>query len=229
LSLFDLIAGALIVISALVGYQRGAVREVVGLCAFALSALATLALLPITTKIAGKVFHPHWVAMVAAVVVGFAVVYLAIMLLSRWVSSGLSRQTLLGGLNQAVGLCVGAARALVLLGLFALVFDRAIPEGLQPPWVTGAFFYPLAGESGRVMARLAPAGLGAIGHPGVLLNGEHSPDTTRPDTTRPDTTQTDQTGASATTSPPKPRTRHRGAGYDQNSRTEIDDLVERTR
>jgi len=218
LSLFDLIAGALIAVTALVGYQRGGVREIVGLFAFSLAVIVALQLLPYTTPAMVVFFHPRWVAVVAAIALGFAVAYVGVLLVSRWLSALLSRQPLLGGLNQVIGLVVGAVRAFVILGLFALVYDRAVPDRVKPHWVTGAFFYPLASASGRIIARLAPTDLGAFGRPNALLNGEDSPDTTR----------SDQTGAPATT-PPTPQKRHRGAGYDRNSRNQIDDLVERTR
>jgi membrane protein required for colicin V production len=223
LSLFDLIAGALIAVSALAGYRRGAVREVIGFFAFGLAVYVTLSLLPMTSAFAAVFFHPHWVAVASAVVAGFALVYLCVLILSRWVTWGLSQRPVLGGLNQALGLGVGGFRAIFLLGLFALLFDRATPDPLKPEWVTGAFFYPLASESGQLIGRLAPAGLRAIGRPSALLNGEHGPDRTHPDRLA------DQPGASATTPPRSTRKRHHGVGYDQNSRTQIDDLVERTR
>jgi membrane protein required for colicin V production len=196
------------------------VRELVGFFAFSLAAFAALALLPVTAKLSAAVFHPHWMAVVAAAIIGFAVVYFGLTLIARWLTAQLHQQALLGSVNRVGGLAVGAVRALIILGLFALVFDRATPSALKPDWITSAFFYPLASSSGRIIAKLAPTGLRAFGHPGALLNGDDSPDTT----------ETNQTGA-VSASPPPPRTprRHRGRGYDQRSRDQLDSLVERTR
>ncbi len=220
LSLFDLIAGALIAVSALMGYQRGAVRELVGLFAFALSAIIALAVLPVTAHLAAGAFHPHWVAVAAALIVGFAVVYFGLTFVARWITAQLHQQALLGGVNRVAGLAMGAVRALILLGLFALVFERVTPGPLKPEWITSAFFYPLASSSGRLIAKIAPTGLRAFGHSGALLNGDDSPDTT----------ETNKTGAaSAPPAPPQSPRRHRGRGYDQRSRDQLDSLVERTR
>ncbi len=220
MNLFDLIAGALIAVSALMGYQRGAVRELVGLVAFTVSALVALALLPVSSRLAGAVFHPHWVAIVAAAVISFCVLFFALTFVARWLTQQLHQTAILGGINRVGGLAVGAGRALIVLGLFALVFDRATPGPLKPEWITSAFFYPLASSSGQLIAEAAPTGLRAFGHPGALLNGDDSPDTTEPN----------QTGAAyATPDPPHPVRHHRARGYDQRSRDQLDSLVERTR
>jgi len=220
LSLFDLIAGALIAVSALMGYHRGAVRELVGLFAFTLSAILALTFLPATSRVTASLFHPHWMAVAAAAILGFVVVYFALTLLARWLTAQIDRQALIGGLNRIAGLFVGTARALILLGLFALVFDRATPAALKPEWITSAFFYPLASSSGQLIAKLAPTDLRAFGHPGALLNGDDSPDTR----------ETNPSGAASASPTPPPTVRHhRTRGYDQRSRDQLDSLVERTR
>jgi membrane protein required for colicin V production len=221
--MFDLIAMAVIAISALMGFQRGAVRELVGLFAFGVSAVACLALLPITSKLAAPIFHPHLFALVAAVITGFAVVYLGLKFIGHWIATQLHQQAILGGADRALGLGIGAVRALILLGLFALVFDRATPEGMKPPWITSAFLYPLASASGRALGAFAPTGLRLLGHPTGLLNGGETPDTD----------QINETGAAPVRPPAPPPTAHpaprKGKGYDQRSRDQLDKLVERTR
>jgi membrane protein required for colicin V production len=220
--LFDLIAAAVIAISALMGFQRGAVREVVGLFAFGLSAFATLIALPFTSKLASHIFHPPLIALIAAVVVGFAVVYLGLKFVGHWIASQLHQQAILGGADRALGLGIGAVRALVLIGLFALVFDRATPAEMKPAWVTDAFLYPLASASGRTLGALAPTGLRVLGNPAALLNrGEH------PDT-EPKETGAQPVRPSKASAPSRPAP-HKGKGYDKRSRDQLDTLVERSR
>jgi membrane protein required for colicin V production len=221
--MFDLIAMVVIAVSALFGFQRGAVREIVGLFAFGVSAVACLALFPLTSRIAGAIFHPHLLAVGVAIVAGFAVVYLGLKLLGHWIATQLHQQAILGGADRALGLGIGAARALVLLGLFALVFDRATPAEMKPGWITNAFLYPLASASGRALGAMAPSGLRMLGHPAGLLNGVETPDTE----------QSKETGAEpAEPASPPPATKpspRKGKGYDKSSRDQLDKLVERTR
>lgn len=221
MSPFDLIVAAVIAVSALMGYQRGAVREIVGLVAFGVSALAALALLPVTVGIAGTVFHPHILAVGIAVVVGFAVVYLGLKLIGHLLATSMHKQALLGGADRSLGLFIGAVRALVLIGLFTLVFDRATPEGLKPPWITEAFFYPLGQVSGRAIAAIAPMGMKVLASPRRLLNDPNAPNDGA------------ATGASETPLPVPTRTvrtpPHKGGGYNRSSRDSVDRLVERTR
>ncbi len=230
MTLFDLIALLVIAVSALLGFQRGAIREFVGLFAFGVSAAAALLLLPITSSFTAEFFHQHLVAVAVAVVAGFAVVYILFKWIGLWIAHQVRQQSVLGGADRALGLGIGALRALILLGLFALVFDRATPAALKPGWITGAFTYPLASASGRALGALAPAALRVLGHPSALLNGKKGPDTQSPDTQ-----PTDESGPAATVpprpTPPRPHApRHdRGKGYDQRSRDQLNTLLERTR
>lgn len=217
MSPYDLVAAAVIAVSALMGYQRGAVREVVGLVAFGVSAIAALALLPISVRIAGAVFHPHMLAVAAAVVVGFAVVYLGLKLLGHAIATSMHKQALLGGADRSLGLFIGAVRALVLIGLFSLVFDRATPETLKPRWVTDAFLYPLGQASARAIAALAPVGMKMLTSPRSLPDAQNTPND-------------EPSAASADIPPPAPKpSARKGKGYDKSSRERLDRLVERTR
>lgn len=220
MSLFDLIAAALIAVSALIGFQRGAVKELVGLLAFTVSAIAALAVLPITSAMAETAFHPHLIAVAVAVVAGFAVVYVAFKLLGNLVSAHLHDQAFLGGVNRSLGLLIGGARALILLGLFALVFDRATPAALKPASITGAFLYPLASASGRLIGAFAPKSIGAVGSMLGRQPGEGAQNSTAAD--EADTTPKPQPARS-------PRPAHRGKGYDQRTRDQVDRLVEGAR
>ena len=221
MSAFDLVAAVVIAVSALMGYQRGAVREIVGLVAFAVSAIATIAFLPFSVRFAGSMFHPRFLAVAVAVIVGFAVVYIALKLIGNLLATSIHKQALLGGADRSLGLGIGAVRALILIGLFTLVFDRATPAELKPRWITSAFLYPLAQASGRMIAAVAPMGQKMLGSPAALLKG--------PDT--PNETGASETPAPAAVPQPSPArpAPHRGRGYDQKSREQLDKLLERNR
>ena len=68
------------------------------------------------------------------------------------------RETPLSPLDRLLGLGFGLVRALVLLGVFSLVFRAAVPEPEMPPWVKEARLYPLTVLSADALQALAPRG-----------------------------------------------------------------------
>jgi membrane protein required for colicin V production len=222
-TLFDLIVLATIAISALLGYQRGAIRELVALFAFGIATAGTLFMLPFTSPFFTELLRQHLLGAIAAIVVGFAITYIAFRFLGGQLANNVHQTRLFGGADRVVGFALGVVRALVLIGLFALVFDRATPQNLKPDWITGAFTYPLASLSGRILGKVAPAGLRILGHPSALLKGDKQPDTD--DTGRPDDAPAER---QSTRHDASPLHKGRGKGYDQRSREQLNQLLERT-
>jgi membrane protein required for colicin V production len=157
-NLFDLVAGLTLVISALIGFSRGAVLEVVTLFAFTAAATLSVYLLPFTTPIALKSVHPAWAANAAAAAVSFLIAYIGLRLLGSSLSKAIRSQATLGSLDRSVGLAFGVVRALVVLGVVYLVFSTT-PLGRPPELMTSARLYPLARGSGLTLASLAPGGI----------------------------------------------------------------------
>ncbi len=159
---FDLVALLIVSVSALIGFSRGAVREVITVFAFTVAALLALYALPVTAPLARRLVHPPWLGAAAAVVVVFICAYVALRVLGSAITSQLEGSAL-GGANRLAGAGFGALRALVLVGAFALVFNAVTPRGLQPAWITGGFTWPVARGSGLALAAFAPAGLSVAG------------------------------------------------------------------
>ncbi len=244
MTLFDLIAIAVIGVSALIGFSRGAVRELVGLFAFVVSAAGALFLLPWTGALARQLASGALASTALAVLGGFALVYLVFKMLGHVLASRIHQQPLLGGADRSLGLGVGAARALFMLGLFALVFDHATPESMRPRWVTEAFLYPLADASGRMLGHFAPSGLQAAGQFGPLLKsvvgdpGEAAPPSEAAAGQTPTlenplaTNHLVISAASAQKDAVTPRAapeRAKGRGYTKQTRESLDAIVEKTR
>jgi membrane protein required for colicin V production len=156
-NLFDLVAGSILVISALIGFSRGAVLEVVTLFAFTVAATLSVYLLPFTTPIALKSVHPAWAANAVAAAASFLVAYIGLRVLGAGLSRAIRAQRTLGSLDRTVGLAFGVVRALVVLGVVYLVFSST-PFG-PPGLMTRARLYPLARGSGVALATLAPGGI----------------------------------------------------------------------
>jgi len=167
---FDLVAGLILLVSALLGLSRGGVQEMVTLVAFTLSAMTGVFLLPISAPVAHALVHTGWLSKVVAVVVVFLIAYVAMRIAGAALSSALHRQAALGALDRTVGFGLGLARGLVAIGLFCLVFSAVTPRWLQPHWIIGGPVYGLGQTSGRVLASLAPQGLKAVGGFGRVLS-----------------------------------------------------------
>ncbi|CAN7228505.1 CvpA family protein [Phenylobacterium sp. LjRoot225] len=199
---FDYIVLALLLLSGLVGFSRGAAREIVAVAALLGGAAAAVFGLRPAAPIADRLIHPHWLAVAATLIVVFVAVYVVV----RLVGAGLVRRVhgtnVLGALDRTVGLLIGLVRGLVVLGALYLMFIAATPADLQPKWITGARTWPLAANMGRLLQTLVPKGLDVAGR-------------LKPAFER------------AVREPP--RDRSTTEGYDARQRGEVDDLVEKSR
>jgi membrane protein required for colicin V production len=176
LTLFDIVAGLLVLASAMIGFSRGGVREVVTLVSFALAAMAAVFLLPISHPLAHALVKPAWASKVAAVLVVFVVAYIALRIFGASISAALHKQATLGALDRTMGFILGAGRGLVALGLFCLVLG-AMPRFLQPNWIVGGPLYGVGRASGALIASIAPSGLKAVGGFGRIMTDRVSADT----------------------------------------------------
>jgi membrane protein required for colicin V production len=163
LTQFDLIVLGLLLLSAVVGFARGALREIVAMVALIVGALAAIAALPMTSPIAHKFTHSTWLAAVAALIVVFCLVYMIVRLLGAGLAHGVHRTDFMGLLDRTAGLVIGVVRGLAALGVLYLMFNAATPEELRPHWITGAMTWPLAQASGQTLADLTPRGLDMAG------------------------------------------------------------------
>ena len=173
------------------------------------AAAAVFGLKP-ASHVAARFLHPHWFAVVAAVAIVFGLVYLALRLVGASLARRIHKTDVLGALDRTVGLLFGLVRGLVVLGALFLMFTAATPADLQPRWLTGARTWPLASDMGRLLRALAPKGLNAAGRLKPTLAhvwGAHA------------------VGAHVTGA----RDRTATEGYDARNRSEVDDLVEKSR
>lgn len=160
---FDLIALAILAVSGLIGFARGALRELTTVIAFVLAVAIALLSLRVTGPFARHWLHPAWAGNVAALLAGFLVSYIAI----RIVGAGLTRSVrevgVLGGLDRVAGLGIGLIRGFVILGVFQMVFTAATPKERMPQWISNAALYPAAADSAKALKALEPGGLAVAG------------------------------------------------------------------
>jgi membrane protein required for colicin V production len=157
MTFFDILAGLTLAISALIGLARGATRELTAVAAVILAAVAAVVGARFAYPLVQHFIATAWLARVAAIVGIFAVVYV----LARFVGGALSqgvRATPLSGVDRVLGLGIGLARGLVLIGLLVLVIEAAAPAQRRPGWLEQARLYPLADAAGALLRQAAPKG-----------------------------------------------------------------------
>lgn len=206
MTLFDLIAVLILGISALVGFSRGATREMMTVIAFILAVLISVFALRFSGPVFRHAVHPDWLGNALAIIVVFIAAYIVVRLIGSALTRGIHSTETLGSADRVIGVGFGLVRGLVLLGVFYLVFNAATPPERVPRWISGAALYPLAGASAQVMTALAPQGSAVAGKVAPALEkavraGAHD----------------------------RPPSSGKGKGYDADSRESVDALVEKTR
>lgn len=210
LTLFDIIALIVLGVSVLTGMMRGATREVTTVVAFVAAAFISLFALRFTGPMALKAVHPSWAANGVAVVVVFIGAYVLLRILGAGLTRSVQNTQALGGLDRLVGGGFGVIRALVLLGIFDLVFSAATPTDRMPSWITKAALYPIARGSGAMLRGIAPKGFAVAGY------------------LTPSVKKAIQAGA-ADHPASSEGGQNGGMGYDAAARKGLDDVVERSR
>jgi membrane protein required for colicin V production len=203
---FDVIVLAGLLLSAGFGFWQGATREMVGVIALVVAVVAAAYGLRFTGPPARHLIHPDWAGTVVAVVMTFILVYAGLRLVGAGLARSIKQTQVLGMLDRTIGLGFGLVRALVFLGLFNLAFTAATPPSLTPGWLTGSTFYPLSQTSGEILRRLAPKGMDMAGKLAPALTGAVRDGSAKPS-----------------------RDLGGDRGYDARERSQVDDLVEKSR
>lgn len=163
LTQFDLIVLALLLISAAFGYGRGAVSEIAALTALLAAAAIAILTLPLSAPPMHTAVHSEWLATAAALILVFAVVYLVLRLMFGAAARQIQETRFLGVLDRSLGLLIGLARGLLVLGALNLAFNAATPEELRPQWIVSSKTWPLSQNMGHLLKAMAPKGLDIAG------------------------------------------------------------------
>ena len=227
MTLFDVIAAIVLLVSALIGFSRGAVREMINVAAFLLATLGAAYLLRFTGPPARAMVHPTWAATAVALVVTFLIIFIVLKFLAGMAVARLHTQPVLGAADRAIGVGFGLLRALVFLGLFYLVFNAATPREWTPAWISQAKLYPLARASAGVIQSVAPKGMKAAGRYGPVFQNvvkdSFSNEEDAGSDVAPEARRRDETSA-------RPSNKlHNTQSYGKSQRDDIDALVERSR
>ncbi|HEV7228098.1 CvpA family protein [Brevundimonas sp.] len=162
---YDVFVLLVLLASAGAGGVRGATRELITLLSFVLAAFVTLIALPLTAPIGRGLVDPDWAGVIFAALVGFLIVYFGIRIFGSALSKRAQAHPHLGGVDRTLGVVVGAARGLVLVGALHLVIVAAMPGERTPDWLGRAATWPLSAGAARAIQIVLPgigAGLDAV-------------------------------------------------------------------
>jgi membrane protein required for colicin V production len=118
----------------------------------------------------------------------------------------LQQAEFMGVLDRSLGLALGLGRGLIVLGALNLMFNAATPQDLRPHWIVGSTTWPLAQNMGKALTALAPRGMDIAGRLKPAFDRAWRG-------ARHDAVDD----------------RLKSEGYDARQRSEIEDLVERSR
>jgi membrane protein required for colicin V production len=210
LTLFDIIALLILSVSTLVGFVRGALREVTTVVAFVIGVAVAIFTLPFTGPVARAAVHPSWAANAVAVLIVFLAVYILVRVVASAVTRGVHSTQALGTVDRVIGSGFGLIRGLVVLGLFNLAINLVPPPSGVPAWVGAAKLYPLSLDCARTLLALAPKG--------SALAGRLTPAITNA-----------VTGGSSTPATSSAIGQSQDNGYSHAARKGLDDAVEKSR
>jgi membrane protein required for colicin V production len=154
---FDFVVLSVLALSALIGFVRGATREVVTVTAFVLAVVAAVFLLRFTAPATRHFIHTLWLARVAALLAMFIITYIVLRLLGGSLIRGV-RAGALSSLDRGLGAALGLARGVVVVGVLVLLIGAATPPERLPGWYRHARTYPLASAAGAMLRAFAPQG-----------------------------------------------------------------------
>lgn len=161
--MFDLIVLVVLIVSGLIGWARGATREILTVLAFLLAAMIAVGTLGLSGAVARHTVHPEWLANGVALIVVFIIAYVALRIAGGILAQKVKTHEHLGVVDRSVGVGFGVVRALVLLGAFNIVLNLATPSDRMPHWISGAVLYPLTNVCAKVLKAFAPQGKAVAG------------------------------------------------------------------
>jgi membrane protein required for colicin V production len=162
LTAFDAVALAVVLISAVMAFARGLIREVFSIVAFFAAIFAAIwGYRYVSPLLEGAVGNALFATLFAGFLI-FLVVFVVITILTSMLAKAAHSSGEIGTLDRGAGLLFGAARGILIVSLFVLLV-RAVtgpaettPQATTPPWMVQARLYPFFSRTASVLEGLGP-------------------------------------------------------------------------
>ena len=141
---WDFFAVSIILLSSVMAFARGLMRELFSILAFIGAALAALVLRPILSPLVMNFVQPALMAELLTAGVLFLGVFVIITFATSSLAKALHKSGEIGALDRGAGLVFGAARGILVLALIILLMHHVTgPSAPMPEWLTKARTYPV--------------------------------------------------------------------------------------
>lgn len=157
LTLFDLAAVGVVVVSALLALVRGATREALTVTAWLGAFAVAWYGFAGARDVAQRTIETDWLADVAALAVVFLVPLIVLKAVGAVVAEQV-RGSRLGPLDRWIGIGFGAVRGVLIVCLVYLGLSIVVAPDRHPGWVQEAASLPYVREGAAFLQRLVPAG-----------------------------------------------------------------------
>ena len=158
--LADIIVLAIIGLSALFGFIRGFLREVLSIGSWIVAGLATWFGLPYLRPFASQYISHELIADVAAGIGIFLVVLVVASVISHMITRSV-RESSLGPLDRSLGILFGIVRGAVIVSVALLVCDNFYPPDNRPAWLKDARTLPVVQIGADLVRQFVPATVAA--------------------------------------------------------------------
>jgi membrane protein required for colicin V production len=154
MTLYDLIFLAMLAVFCFAGAMRGGIRSLIDVLAF----FGGIFLAIVSVGFLRDAFHLDAVTGYIAAFIMFVVVFLAVRYLGHAISDKVQKQATLNVFDRVLGFGLGIFQALLLLGVFHLIFVHVTPIDKQPEWFTNAKVHNLSAQCAKTIQAFLPKG-----------------------------------------------------------------------
>jgi membrane protein required for colicin V production len=158
--LADIIVVTIIGLSALFGFLRGFLREVLSIGSWILAGLATWFGMPYLRPFARQYISHELIADVATGIAIFLVVLVVASVISHMITRSV-RASSLGALDRSLGILFGIARGAVIVSVALLIVDNFYAPDNRPQWLKDARTLPVVQVGADFMRQFVPASVAA--------------------------------------------------------------------
>lgn len=158
----DLALFAVVVVSAIIAYLRGFVREVFSLASWIGAVIVVwFAFTPLSAALA-EYIQPPLLARIAAGAGSFLAALVLLSVIAGRIAGRVERSSH-SALDRALGFLFGIVRGAVIICALYLIGSRVIPPADQPAWVKNARSIPMIETGARQIEQLLPPRLADYG------------------------------------------------------------------